>query len=246
MPRERSKRLAEMFRIFRMKKRSRKFRESAKPSRRKSKNWPAPANSNTSRNYSRNFRRPSWTCFQFPDSGRRKSKRFTSNSTSARSNNCGKRANPAEWRNCPALAKQRRQRFVRRSSNARNIPDIFNLARLRRKPNRSGEIWRPIPTRSRSMSPEVTGGEGKLCAMSILWWRRKSPRRLRNSSSNTRWWNRSLPKAPRKRACDFAQAFNAIFASSTRTSIRSRSITSPGARNTTSRCAAARCSAAGP
>src|SRR6266446_1903028 len=171
-----------------MKKRSRKFRESAKPSRRKSKNWPVPANSNTSRNYSLNFRRPSWTCFQFPDSGPRKSKRFTSNSTSARSNNYGKRANPAEWRNCPALAKRRRPRFVRRSSNARNIPVIFSLARLRLKRNRFEEIWRPIPMRSRSMSREVTGGEGKLCVMSILSSQRKSLGRLRNSWSNTRWW----------------------------------------------------------
>src|SRR5437870_1034063 len=69
-----------------------------------------------------------------------------------------------------------------------------DLARLRLKRNRFEEIWRPIPMRSRPMSREVTGGEGKLCVMSILSSQRKSLGRLLNSSSNTRWRKRSLPK----------------------------------------------------
>src|SRR5712664_2451441 len=139
MPPARWKRLAEIYLIFKTKKRSRKFRESAKRSRPRSKNWQRPENSNTSRNCGQNFRRRFWNYFQFPDLAQRRSKRFTISFTSPRSSNCAKRANPVESRNCPALAKRRRQRFPPRSSNARNIPVIFSLARLRLKRNRFEE-----------------------------------------------------------------------------------------------------------
>src|SRR5947207_730156 len=57
MPPGRWKLSAEIYLIFKTRKRSRKFLESAKRSRPRSKNWPALENSNTSKNYGRNFRR---------------------------------------------------------------------------------------------------------------------------------------------------------------------------------------------
>src|SRR5438876_12023312 len=238
MPRGRWRHLAAIYLIFKTRKHSRKFLESAKRSRPRSKNWPALENSNTSKNYGRNFRRRFSSCFRFPDSARRRSKRSTSNCTSVRSNNYGKRANLGGSRDCPALAKRPRQRFAPQSSNARNIRDIFNLARLRLKQKRYEQIWRPIPMRSRSMLLEVTGSEGKLCVTSILSWQRKSRRRLRNSSSNTRWRNRSLSRGRQKRVWDFGSDSSAICERLPRQTIRLHSITLRSTRNRIAKCAA--------